>query len=1796
MAETAVIPSYMVAASNHSILNSSERSWTEAILDAPKSLALGLGAGVSEIANIPIAIGNFFGNTTDLIDYSKVLESYDADLSNYYKDHKLGIDTIGFITGSMVPGMAGVKVLNAGQTMLRSAIGNGTFASEGIGSALGLLAPDKTRNLAAAMSSIRSTGSVFKLSETNTLRALASGLGQSTLEAAAFETMVATTMYKSPILDDMSLSDITWNIALGTAIGGGLGGVFGGVGIARKISGAGRAAELELAPHSITSVPAQNVPISSKMLYRMNQVDSLPPLPTTGDLVERAARTQEATRTKLWLDIRNDFSELAAKDQGIAESMYQFSRTNGMEKNLTNYLDSVLIGRVGVNSAEEKALREITRKLSKKGILTDEENRFFADHQVSYTKLTGEGAGVSTAQHPGVTSLTDHMKDGEKFEMMKGDIGIKIGKKTFLNDNNPHTPFNIMGVGHQKVEARYWWAERLDKWVEDRVQPHQVNSTDIPLLEKAYRDGLERLSIIPEGKAIKEAKMLNSRQEIYDYMLDQKLTIAKRLMDAIPTQISVTEFIDKFKGLFGINFNVTEQANSYGLFQRLRGLKGASADNLSADMIALDKLSSLTLPMSKMMRTLKHEEGHRTFQALSEAQGITAANIETRWPLLYTEMRAIGKRLRADYYKNQESGLRAEGTSIGSIPKSGELDFFSTFSRKSMLIHEYFADTFYYMSLHPEALEKNPAIKQAIGHLITPIPQDVIDAISKRLVKTSPEEAAKIVNIEVKYLDGSGRREGGEFARDMARAEYKARMEAGNVRESEQLIDPLTLPSYAKTVSKNVHMEIDGNEIQGMAKVMQQTKLYDEASRRRATQILGAELPVLSDKEYLIASGQVGPGFASFAEGDYGSLKSIMQFVGQRTHEFIKQAKEATSELFTPTLQKLANNQDAAIEWSVLNERMRNLPQKYFLFVDPNGVRSLVYKGTQEDIADATMRNIPMKIAIKSELVQQLVSDHISRNNIRITNRGIIRAGEGLPDNLNPDSFYPIPRSPKDTPYFAFVLDDSITGTGHSKMIYAATDKELEFMKNQIKQQSPDLKVLTKKESEDYFKAHGEFEFERSLNENWINNEMARKGTGASYLPMTDPARIVTSFLEWHLARDASGVRDAVAHNYSRQFESLRKSTDESLTAATSKFGYYESLAGIEAAVDNPAMNMIKMALDVQKAEYPVWSTMNRILDQKVSAMWNKTSSLFDKATSPDDLAAIDASLKKAGYHGISHISEGMYQAMNGKIDRGVLTGFINKVNGLLATFALRADPLNALNNIIGQNVLLGTETASVVSAIQRGNKESAGELAALMKIKVPGSDSYIDSPAKLIAGAMQLSLDPKNKAWAKQHGFSTSITQQYDQTIDILSISGADTVTSLNKRLADAMIMVRKGGDTAELLTANRFAEEFNRTTAAFVMKQITDVAVKHGIMNETTALTYINTFVNRTQGNFLASQRPMLFQGPIGQAMGLFQTYQFNMIQQLMRHVGDGQTKNAAVMMGLQGVIYGINGLPGFNAINTHIIGNAAGNTDHTDLYRATYNAAGKDAGDWLMYGLGSNWMSVFSPDLKNNLYSRGDINPRNISVVPANPLDYPIVQATAKLASNFYESVSKVAQGADVWSTFLRGIEQNGISRPLAGMAQVLGGMTSEEGQVTPVNSKSNILMAHDWNNLASLTRVVGGKPLDEAVVNDLMFRFNAYSSHDAAKKASLGEAIKISILGGAVPDDMQIQSFSESYMKAGGKQENFVKFMAAQYKNASASQANQLRDKLAKPGVQNIQEVMGGLRLQDLSNNSELGAKQ
>ena len=409
----------------------------------------------------------------------------------------------------------------------------------------------------------------------------------------------------------------------------------------------------------------------------------------------------------------------------------------------------------------------------------------------------------------------------------------------------------------------------------------------------------------------------------------------------------------------------------------------------------------------------------------------------------------------------------------------------------------------------------------------------------------------------------------------------------------------------------------------------------------------------------------------------------------------------------------------------------------------------------------------------------------------------------------------------------------------------------------------------------------------------------------------------------------------------------------------------------------------------------------------------------------------------------------------------------------------------------------------------------------------------------------------------------------------DDLALQGTETVGELNDRLGSAFskakALTSKGLDAGEKWTGNNFAEEFNRFLSADVMRQITDLGQKHGLLTKAESLSYINNFVNRVEGNTIASQRPGLFQGPLGQAIGLFQSYQFNMLQNIFRYVSEGSSKDLAMLMGLQGTFYGLQGTPGFKFLNDHVVGTLSGNDQHRDIYDVTRGIAGKTGGDWLLYGAASNIMQT-------NLYSRGDINPRTLTIVPTSLAEVPFVGGMSKVFGTLYETSKKLGGGGNVWETIRQGIEHNGVSRPLAGLAQVSRGITGDT--VFSTSQKGSILGSNDLVSLATLSRIAGGKPLDEAVQNDTMFSINSYEAVDRRKKQLLAETIKTTQLPGQEASEDQLTQFAQRYAELGGKQSGFAKYMMENYTSANKSQAARMAEKLNNPLSYKIQALMGG----------------
>jgi len=1811
------MPSYMTSANTLSIANKDQSfadSAAETIQDIPNFIRAAAISGVHQLYNAPKEIGNLFGAEYEITNTADVISAMDSDLGSFYKEHKEGADMVGFIASSMVPGLGGIKIMNAGQSSLRAALVANKFGTH-TAKALRLLVPDKERWIARAVEQVAKSSSAPVLANKNTIRAMMAGAGQQVLEATAFEVAVAATLFNSPVLENQDFGDLMSNVAWGGVVFGGVGGVVSGAGAYFKVKGAAKTADRAAMPWRHIEDYEKGTQSYEKVALDFDQMHSIPKIPSEAAVgAERVTYLKQSAISKvetLNLRIRTEIGTMAGGDQVAAQTMYDTAKGISKQKQLGVFIGAKEVSRVGTLTKVEKEIARINTKVAKGNATADEASKL-ADLQVGFIRSFGDDAGRTSSDLGAVTHLADTLEKGESISVVKNTVRAGKRKWEFTVDHTK-SRYDILGSEPLETQARHYWAAHSPKLTPTKAKPVVIDINDIPLFEKAARElgdeDLINFKVKTQSGELAEFPNVSNMKQVLEA---SKSEVAGKLQDATARGSIGSDpkvVVAKLRSILGLDF-VTENLES-GIIAHFSRPTGGGGAGLGK--IVLNKKFITRKPLHELVSTLLHEEGHRKFDVLLDIGGVPASSRTA----LHKELIAVSKVRRAKAWKNLET-YKANGD-------TAKVAEWSEYLNEE---HELMADAFSYFTQFPKKMANEaPTFKQLFGDIVRPLPEDVVNSYMVRAKQLTQDEIASMVNVRPKYLSGEHAIGGGEvddlYALQSYAKEYSSRLrKQGSLSATADDVDIFNIPQHVKVAyDTKPFAGVDGNLLENMVIIKGQQRLYTQGVHNAVASTLGtdyAKLDVITSDMVRDSANRIGSGskLYSAASSNYGSLAATTEHLGNVTTGIIEKFQKATREAIEPALYKLGQNQAAAVEWATINATLRSIPDRYVLdsagkFLEPaviarwkqkvKAVRALnemklaknkaAGKAPPKKLKQEPARPVlqtegaPEVIPFKHPESLDLAKLHIERNGKRVDSLRGVRNAQGATDTREAGVFYPTPVDPKDYPFFALVSDESITGQGmgHTKTLYATTEKELAAQISKVKE-NPHLRVRTKGEAERYYKSIGQWDVEKTLSDNYLDNAMHRKGVSAPHFVPTEPKKIIDDLLNWHMQRESGLVRETIAANYEVPFKELKTLGEKYTDIATSKFSNTSLLKYADEVVENPYGSYIKTALGLKNyADYPWWVATNRMADDAVSKVYNRIAGAVETAKTPKELAAVNSMLEQSGYKGAAY-DESMELFANSNVSKGILTAAVQKANSILATITLRLDFLNAANNAISANVLLGAETKAVIRAIEASDTNAVGQLAKLGKITVPGTNKMILSPSKLIANSMKrFGKDTPEMAFYRDNRFITSISDQYRWTLESMTYNGKESVQAWSGRVDDVHSALRNAANTGEKWTGNKLAEEFNRFVAADVMKQITDVAVKNKIMTGKQQLAYINTFVNRTQGNYLAAQRPMAFAGPIGQAIGLFQTYQFNLMQQLLRHVGEGASKDAMTLLALQGTIHGLNGLPAFNAVNTHILGNASGNQEHRDVYDTTYGILGKQAGDWLMFGVASNML--IHPDLKVNLYTRGDINPRHVTILPSSPADVPIIGASTKFFSNLFETAGKLKAGGDVATTLLQGLEHNGISRPLAGLAQTLEAAANPLGQSYSTSNRGNVIASNDLLSIANLGRMAGGKPLDEAIAIDATFRLTSYGLKDSRKRQALGEAIKTTLIAGQDPTQEQIEGFAESYAATGGKQEQFNSWMGNLYKTANVSQANKIQDGLGSNFSQNMQEIMGGYRLKD-----------
>jgi len=1056
-------------------------------------------------------------------------------------------------------------------------------------------------------------------------------------------------------------------------------------------------------------------------------------------------------------------------------------------------------------------------------------------------------------------------------------------------------------------------------------------------------------------------------------------------------------------------------------------------------------------------------------------------------------------------------------------------------------------------------------------------------------VKTiTSDDIARIANVSPKLIENDAG--ASMFARQDAQAAYDEMRQAKGITRGES--DLSFIPKHAAVAYDTAGMmDASGNLASALVNVKQVQKVAQAAIDRAVTGIFGDELASQlyhpGDKAILHSDRfGAGAGLVTFSNGTAGTLASWSENVGAVTARLQQRLAKNTSDLLDSVALRLRTDQKAAIEFDKINNLVSSTTEKYILNEAGDGLiakklveyTKRVQAGEKGVEAPILQNGAPDTIPFSSPLVGEAIEARISSNGSRVVHQRNLRAAQGLEDAKDEATYYPIKPQPRDYPYFAFVKDETVTGAGvgHTSMIHAASQEELDAM-IKLARERTGFSVYTKKDAEDFYRAQQDYSFDRTLHDNYMDASLKSAGVNNQFFPKTDPNAIVDGWLGLERRADDVLTREAVSAKFGNEFDQLQTLGEQYTNVASSRYGV--TAKSIEGTTQNPYNDYRKTALNISRlSEYPLLSAFNRNLESAVDNVVQRVVNVWKQAEEVNDLQKVNAALEAAGISSPYKSAADIVLA-NHSAPKPYLSNFIRGANAILSNTFLRLDPLNALNNALGAQVLLGAEANSQVKSILRG-LDQAG-------VTVPGTQDTILSPSKLIAKAninywKALRGDPEFaelRAYYRANGWSSTISDQHKQMLDALALQGTENPALLNNKLAQGMRIAKGLTEKGETWTGNKLAEEYNRFVSADVANQMAEIQIKAGMMTEDARTSYISTFVNRTQGNTLASQRPLIFQGPVGQAVGLFQTFQFNTMQQLFRNIAEGGAKDAAMMMGLQGTMYGLNGLPGFQFINQHIIGTASGNPNHRDAYSTLYGAAGQTAGDWLMYGIPSNM-------LQTNIYSRGDINPRTLTVIPTNPADIVAVSAFAKFAGNIKETVGKIAGGGDVWQSVLQGLEHNTLSRPLAGLAQTLQAVNG--GKVYSTTSQGDISFVNDFMSLSTMSRLAGGKPLDEAIANDEISRAIVYKAADRARMKSASETFKTHVIGpDADVSPEAVHNYLDAYVHNGGQAQDFNKNVLNIITRTNTPKANQIMATLKGPYAERMKTLMGGT-LEDLQS--------
>lgn len=375
---------------------------------------------------------------------------------------------------------------------------------------------------------------------------------------------------------------------------------------------------------------------------------------------------------------------------------------------------------------------------------------------------------------------------------------------------------------------------------------------------------------------------------------------------------------------------------------------------------------------------------------------------------------------------------------------------------------------------------------------------------------------------------------------------------------------------------------------------------------------------------------------------------------------------------------------------------------------------------------------------------------------------------------------------------------------------------------------------------------------------------------------------------------------------------------------------------------------------------------------------------------------------------------------------------------------------------------------------------------------------------------------------WIRE-GYGASIVSEATKLNELINTGGQGAIGKINAIMQSDLIK--------KLSIPSDFAESESRLWVLSIGYQL-GRRMYPGI-SDAGADAFAKEFMTRSIGNYYSAQRPAMFQGTLGVAIGLFQTYMLSWAQSAFRSLENREFKALASQMLTQAGLFGMNTVPMYDLFSKTIGEHFS--DKHYDLTTGTYRALPTSLAEFIVYGLPAS--------LGVGLYTRGDMQPR-IPFASDNPLDtIAAVNATRQILGATAHTLQKVYEAnnmADRYRGFLEGLSMQSISRPIARVVEALPTPDGQGGfkAVGSISREGNTIATSDqiWSVPGILSRIVASRSAEEQIKREADYLNSFYGSIDHDNRKSATEALKTAIRGGNLDSDT-LDRIATRYLRTG-----------------------------------------------------------